>query len=124
MERLSQLSSHLTGSNKDSNSVQSIKSKNPDDVVVVAAYRTPITKGFKGSFKNLHSEDLLYLLLREFRKKDFIDFGKLEDIACGNVLAPGAGSNEHRAATLAAGVPYQVPLVGINPPVFFWVNVS
>lgn len=114
MERLSQLSSHLTGSNKDSNSVQSIKSKNPDDVVVVAAYRTPITKGFKGSFKNLHSEDLLYLLLREFRKKDVIDFGKLEDIACGNVLAPGAGSNEHRAATLAAGVPYQVPLVGIN----------
>ncbi len=114
MERLAQISSHLTGSSKDSSSLQSIKSKNPDDVVVIAAYRTPIAKGFKGSFKDFHSEDLLFHLLNEFKKKGVIDFSKIEDIACGNVLAPGAGSNEHRAATLAAGVPYQVPFIGIN----------
>lgn len=35
-------------------------------------------------------------------------------MACGNVLNPGAGATEHRAAMLAAGLPYQTPLVAVN----------
>lgn len=112
MNRLSQLSAHLSSSQPSSES--HIKSKNPEDVVVVSAYRTAITRGRKGGFKDLRTEDLLYYLLKEFDKKKVIDFNKIEDVACGNVLNPGAGANELRAACLAAGIPYHVPFVSIN----------
>lgn len=111
-QRLNQVSSHLTSSR--GSSVDAIKQKNPDDVVIVAAYRTPITKGRKGSFKDLKAEDILYLLIKEFKKKNVIDFNKIEDFAVGNVLSRGAGANEHRAAALAAGIPYTTPFVAIN----------
>ncbi|GMM35191.1 acetyl-CoA C-acyltransferase [Saccharomycopsis crataegensis] len=111
MNRLSQIYSHLHGKQSD---LTSIKSKHPDDVVIVSALRTPIARGRKGGFKDLKTEDILYLLLSEFKKQNIIEFEKIEDVACGNVLNPGAGANELRAAALAAGIPYQTPFVSIN----------
>lgn len=111
MNRLQQLNSHLQGT---SSNVASIKEKHPDDVVVVSAYRTAIGRGKKGSFKDLKTEDLLYLLLIAYKKLGVVDFAQLEDIACGNVLNPGAGANELRAACLSAGVPYKVPFISMN----------
>ncbi|AET39087.1 acetyl-CoA C-acyltransferase Ecym_4003 [Eremothecium cymbalariae DBVPG len=89
-------------------------SKGPDDVVIVAAYRTAIAKGFKGGFKDLSSDQLLYEFLVKFFEKANIDKNLIQEVAVGNVLNPGAGANEHRAACLAAGVPYTAPLVAIN----------
>jgi acetyl-CoA acyltransferase 1 len=108
MERLSQIKSHLTAANRD------ITAKSPDDVVIVAAYRTAITKGGKGLFKDLKSDELLYLFVKKFLETVPVDPSKIEDVACGNVLNKGAGATEHRAAVLAAGIPSSTPFVAIN----------
>ena len=115
--RLTQLQQHLTGQgNHGSHGSQkeSVTGKTPDDVVIVAAYRSAIGKGFKGGFKDVNSDYLLAQFLKEFFSKVDIDKSLVEEVACGNVLNFGAGATEHRAAMLAAGLPYGTPLVAIN----------
>jgi acetyl-CoA acyltransferase 1 len=47
-------------------------------------------------------------------EKANIDPRHIGDIVCGNVCNPGAGANEHRAAALHAGIPYEVPFQAVN----------
>lgn len=54
MDRLNQVSGHLSPS-----TTKLLLSKNPDDVVIVASYRTAIGKGHKGSFKDVGSDFIL-----------------------------------------------------------------
>ncbi|ODQ77215.1 hypothetical protein BABINDRAFT_163719 [Babjeviella inositovora NRRL Y-12698] len=111
MERLTQLASHLT----TAKGVSAIKQKNADDVVIVAAYRTALTKGGKGLFKDTASEDLLIGLVKGLlAKTPNFDPKLIEDVAIGNVLNGGAGAFEHRAAMLAAGIPYSAAFLAIN----------
>ncbi|ONH70102.1 3-ketoacyl-CoA thiolase, peroxisomal [Cyberlindnera fabianii] len=110
MDRLSQISGHLTSSAHTAKITQ----KNDDDVVIVAAYRTAITKGGKGQFKDLKSDELLYRFVKKFLETVKVDPSKIEDVACGNVLNKGAGATEHRAAVLAAGIPDSTPFLAIN----------
>lgn len=49
MERIKQLSAHLTGSAKG---LSALERKNPDDVVVTMAIRSPLCKARKGGFKD------------------------------------------------------------------------
>ncbi|EGV62810.1 3-ketoacyl-CoA thiolase with broad chain length specificity [Yamadazyma tenuis] len=109
MERLNQLSGQLSP-----NSKQALLQKNPDDVVVVAAYRTALAKGGKGGFKDVGSDFLLKGLFEAFIKKTGIDVNLIEDVAVGNVLNGGAGSTEHRGAALAAGIPNKAAFIGLN----------
>ena len=109
MDRLNQLSGQLKPTSK-----QSLTQKNPDDVVIVAAYRTAIGKGFKGSFKSVQSEFILTEFLKEFIKKTGVDASLIEDVAIGNVLNQAAGATEHRGASLAAGIPYTAAFLAIN----------
>ncbi|RCK67112.1 3-ketoacyl-CoA thiolase B, peroxisomal [Candida viswanathii] len=88
--------------------------KSPDDVVVVAAYRTAQTKGGKGGFRNVGSDFLLYSLTKEFLKKTGIDPSIIQDAAIGNVLNRRSGDFEHRGALLAAGIPHTTPFIAIN----------
>ncbi|KAG5418166.1 hypothetical protein I9W82_004496 [Candida metapsilosis] len=91
-----------------------IKSKNPDDVVVVAAYRTALTKGGRGGFKDVSSDYLLKELTEGFIKKTKLDPSLVQDVAIGNVCHARGGDFEHRSALLAAGIPYTAPFVAIN----------
>lgn len=109
MERLSQLSGQLRPSSK-----QTVISKNPDDVVIVAAYRTALTKAGRGSFKDVTSDFILCEFLRAFIAKSRIDVNLIEDVCIGNVLNSAAGAMEHRAAALAAGIPAKSGFVAIN----------
>lgn len=109
-ERLQQLKSHLL----PPAAASSLKEKNDDDVVIVAAYRTAITRAGKGLFKDTNSDVILYKLLSKFIKKTKLDPNVLGDVIVGNVLNPGAGVNEHRAAAIAAGIPSTVPFMAIN----------
>lgn len=59
--------------------------KNPDDVVITLAIRTPLTKGFKGGFKDTLLDFMVYSLLKEVIKKSRIDPQMVEDICLGNV---------------------------------------
>lgn len=49
MERIKQLSAHLTGS---AQGLAALERKNPDDVVVTMAIRSPLCKAKKGGFKD------------------------------------------------------------------------
>ncbi|KAG0671828.1 3-ketoacyl-CoA thiolase with broad chain length specificity [Pichia californica] len=115
MQRLLQIGNHLTVESDNNNKGDSTyKKQNDDDVVIVGAYRTALTKAGKGSFKDINSDEILYKLLIEFFKKIKIDTSIIGDVAVGNVLNPGAGVNEHRAAVIASGIPSTVPFIALN----------
>lgn len=110
-QRLSQVSSHLglTKSGRDK-----ILEKNPDDIVVTAALRTPITKGGKGGFKDTPASDLLAGVFKALITRSRIDPRLVEDISVGSVLPPGGGATEFRAAALVAGFPETTALKSLN----------
>lgn len=109
MDRLNQLAGQLKPSSK-----QALLEKNPDDVVIVAAYRTALTKGGRGSFKDVGSDYILTKFLEQFLKKTNVDASLIEDVAIGNVLNQAAGASEHRGASLAAGIPNSAGFIALN----------
>lgn len=113
--RLSQLQSHLGSSEADiPRGRESILAKHPDDVVVTCALRTPFTKGGKGGLKDVAGADLLVHALKSLIDRSHIDPALVEDIAVGNVLAPGGGATEFRAASLVAGFPESAAVKALN----------
>jgi len=108
-DRLSQVAAHMKASGR-----QGILEKHPDDIVVTTALRTPITKGGKGGFKDTASADLLHGAFVSLLQRSGIDPNLVEDIAVGNVLAPGGGATEFRAAALAAGFPDSTAVKSLN----------
>ena len=109
MDRLNQLAGQLSPSAKEV-----LLQKNPDDVVIVGAYRTAMTKGGKGGFKDVGSDFILTKFLEAFLKKTRVDPSLIDDVAVGNVLNNGAGALEHRGACLAAGIPNSAAFIAIN----------
>ncbi|OWZ21629.1 3-ketoacyl-CoA thiolase [Phytophthora megakarya] len=85
-----------------------------DDVVVVSALRTPITKARRGGFKDTTPDVLLGHVLQAVLKQAKIDPSLVGDVVVGNVLQPGAGAGMARMAQLAAGIPHTVPLHVLN----------
>ncbi len=106
MQRLDQLQLHLT-SNK-------IAGKSGDDVVICAAVRTPLTKANKGGLKNTAPEFLLSVVLREVAVRAKIDPSKVQDIAVGNTLQPGAGQMTNRMGMFLAGFPDTTSIMTVN----------
>lgn len=100
-ERLASVLEHLnpvpTGRSK-------LLRKNPDDIVITYAARTPLTKARKGGLKDTPIDDLLIALLTIVREKSNIDPNLVEDVCLGNVLAQGQGYVA-RSSVLAAGYP-------------------
>ncbi|GAB7365929.1 hypothetical protein MBLNU230_g7257t1 [Neophaeotheca triangularis] len=108
-ERLSVVTNQLSPSGKPG-----LTEKHPDDVVVTTALRTALTKGGKGGFKDTHSADLLHGAFTALIQRSGIDPKLVEDIAVGNVLNPGGGATEFRAAALAAGFPDSTGVKSLN----------
>ena len=77
--------------------------KTPDDVVIVAALRTPISRARKGPFKDTHPEELLAAVLKAIVQKTGINPALVDDIQVGNVLPAGGGATVARMAQLYAG---------------------
>jgi acetyl-CoA acyltransferase 1 len=107
--RLEQVAHHMGGSGRPG-----VIEKHPDDIVVTAALRTAITKGGKGGFKDTPGADLLVGAFKSLLERSGIDPNLVEDIAVGNVLAPGGGATEFRAAALAAGFPASTAVKALN----------
>ena len=59
--------------------------KNPEDVVITLATRTPLAKGFKGGLKDTELDYILYTLLKDTLEKSKVDPKLIEDVCCGNV---------------------------------------
>jgi len=112
MNRLTNLQHQL--SLHEASAVEKITAKHPDDVVIVDAHRTAITKARKGKFRNTTTSEILAGLLRAQLEKTGIDPAKIDSLVVGNVLNRGSGVNEHRAAQLVAGIPYSTPFMAVN----------
>lgn len=86
-----------------------------DDVVIVAAYRTPLCKSKRGGFKDTHADDLLAPVLKALIEKTNLNPSEVGDIVVGTVLAPGSQrASECRMAAFYAGFPETVPLRTVN----------
>nr|AAK26619.1 acetyl-CoA acetyl transferase [Laccaria bicolor]AAK26620.1 acetyl-CoA acetyl transferase [Laccaria bicolor] len=91
-----------------------ILQKNDNDVVIVCAVRSAITKGRKGGFKDTKPELILSHVLRAAYSKISLDPKLIEDIAVGNVLPPGGGASAARMAALHAGIPVETSINTVN----------
>jgi acetyl-CoA acyltransferase 1 len=84
------------------------------EVVICAAYRTPITKAKRGAFKDTPPEALISLCMKGLVERVGVDPKIIEDVAIGNCLQPGAGAATSRIAQLIAGIPNTTTLQAIN----------
>ncbi|KAJ4955504.1 hypothetical protein NE237_012287 [Protea cynaroides] len=86
-----------------------------DDVVIVAAYRTPLCKAKRGGFKDTPADDLLAVVLKALIEKTNLDPSEVGDIVVGTVLAPGSlRAMECRMAAYYAGFPDNVAVRTVN----------
>ncbi|GHJ87650.1 hypothetical protein NliqN6_4052 [Naganishia liquefaciens] len=94
-------------------SLESIRQKNRDDVVITFAKRTALTRAKKGAFRDTSSDTLLYSLLQKGMDQSGVDRNIVGDIIAGVCHTPSP-AYEVRAASLAAGFPETTPAEAIN----------
>ncbi|KAG1847747.1 thiolase [Suillus tomentosus] len=88
--------------------------KNDNDVVIIAAVRSALTKGRKGGFKDTRPEEILSGVLKAAYTRATVNPALIEDIAVGNVLPPGGGAAAARMAALHAGIPNTTSVNTVN----------
>ena len=82
---------------------------------ILAAYRTPGTKAYKGKLKNVRPDDLAAAAIKGLIERTGVDPGQLDDIIMGCAFPEGEqGMNLARVAAFKAGIPYQVPGQTVN----------
>lgn len=101
-------------STSTSSAKANVLQKHDNDVVIVSAIRTAITKAKKGGFKDTHPELMLSHVLRAAYTKPGLDPALIEDISVGNVLPAGGGASAARMAALHAGIPVTTSLNTVN----------
>ncbi|KAG1825976.1 Thiolase, N-terminal domain-containing protein [Suillus subaureus] len=87
--------------------------KNPDDVVITFAKRTPMGRNRKGQFKDIPVDEMMQALLKATFEKTKLDPAKLDDI-CVGTCHPPSPMYSSRAAALASGIPHDVPISTVN----------
>ena len=100
--RLQQVSGHLAPTDGVANK---IGVKSPEDVVIVSALRSAITRARKGGFAETLPDEILAGVFKALIKQTGIDPSIVNDIAVGGVLPPGGGATGSRMAALYAGFP-------------------
>lgn len=89
--------------------------KSPNDVVIVAAVRTPITRAKKGGLARVPADDLLAAVLQAAATRGQIDVAEVGDIVVGSVLGNSSQrANECRIGAFLAGFPKEVPIRTTN----------
>lgn len=83
------------------------------NVVIVCATRSAVGK-FGGSLKDFNPGQLGSFVLKDALKKTGIAAGEVNEVIMGNVLSAGHGQNVARQASMAAGIPVEVPSYGVN----------
>lgn len=88
--------------------------KSDDDVVIVSAVRTAITRAKRGAFKDTHPTEMLSAVLKGVVERVKVDPKIVQDIVVGTVLAPGGGATQARMAMFLAGFPEEVSIATTN----------
>ena len=82
---------------------------------IVAAYRTPGTKAYKGKLKDVRPDDLAAAAIKGLVERTGLDPRELDDISIGCAFPEAEqGMNVARIAAFKAGIPYQVPCQTVN----------
>lgn len=84
-----------------------------EDVVIVAAGRTPVGK-FGGSLAKIPAAELGAHVIRQLLAKTGIDPASISEVILGQVLTAGVGQNPARQTALKGGLPDMVPAYTIN----------
>jgi acetyl-CoA C-acetyltransferase len=87
--------------------------KNPNDVVIVGAARTPIGK-FGEAFKSIRAHQLAATVITEVLKRTHVSGDQLDDVILGDCCQCPDEANTARTAALKAGIPVEVPAVTIQ----------
>ncbi len=85
----------------------------PENVVIVAAMRTPVGS-FGGSLSSLPATALGATVVKALLEKTGLDPEQVDEVILGQVLAAGVGQNPARQTSLNAGLPHKVPATTIN----------
>lgn len=95
--------------------VVNLKTKNPDDIVIVSALRTPLCRSRKGSLSKVPPSTLLTTVIEATLFRTGIEVEEIDDICIGNVLMPPSGYATMRMAHMVAGIPADItPLSWVN----------
>ena len=83
------------------------------EVVIINAIRTPIGT-YKGSLKNIKSQDLGSIVIKEVLRRSKFDKNEIDEVIMGQVLTTGVGQNPARQAAVNAGLPISKPAHIVN----------
>ncbi|MDG2320608.1 MAG: acetyl-CoA C-acetyltransferase [Rhodospirillaceae bacterium] len=83
------------------------------NIVIASAVRTPIG-AFGGSLSGLEASELGKFVIADALSRAGVDAADVSEVVMGQVLAAGKGQNPARQASIAAGVPKEVPAMTIN----------
>src|SRR3954469_18527097 len=85
----------------------------PTDVVIIAAKRTPVGS-FLGAFAGTPAHELGRVAIEAALAQAGVSPEEVSEVILGQVLTAGQGQNPARQASMAAGVPKEVPAWGVN----------
>jgi acetyl-CoA C-acetyltransferase len=83
------------------------------DVVITAAKRTPVGS-FLGAFASVPAHELGRIAIVAALEQAGVSPGEVSEVILGQVLTAAQGQNPARQASMAAGVPKEVPAWGVN----------
>lgn len=86
-----------------------------NEVVIVSALRTPLTRAKRGGLKDTDAVDMLAAVFQGVLNQTKIEPEAIGDIVIGSVLGPSSQrANECRIASFFAGIPETVPVHTVN----------
>lgn len=85
----------------------------PQDIVIVAAKRTPIG-GFSGQFSDIPSPELGGIAIKAALNSAGLTPDKVDEVIMGLILSGGVGQAPARQASLNAGLPISAPCTTVN----------
>ncbi len=83
------------------------------DVVITAAKRTPVGS-FLGAFATTPAHQLGRVAIEAALAQAGVTPGEVSEVILGQVLNAGQGQNPARQASIAAGIPKEIPAWGVN----------
>jgi acetyl-CoA C-acetyltransferase len=84
-----------------------------DDIVIVGAARTPVG-AFNGALSSLPAHELGKVAIKAALERAGLEGEFVSEVIMGQILTAGQGQNPARQASVAAGIPVQVPAWGVN----------
>ena len=85
----------------------------PNDVVITAAKRTPVGS-FLGAFASVPAHELGRIAIEAALEQAGVAGEDVSEVILGQVLTAAQGQNPARQASMAAGVPKEIPAWGVN----------